>query len=100
MSLARAELYASLVNTHTGEVIQRGFKDHFSTATKFTDSQLTLYWITNDQKSLKPWVRSRVVEINRLASKDTWFYVKSKDMAAGIGTRRGATLKDVSQNST
>jgi len=99
LSLPRAELYASLMNAHTGEVIRRSFKSYFRSATKFTDSQITLYWITNEQKTLKQWVRNRVIEINRFTTKQQWFYIRSKDMVADIGTRRGATLEDVNQDS-
>ena len=100
MTLPRAELYASLVATHTGEVVQRSLKRYFKSATKFTDSQISLYWISNDQKVLRQWVRSRVIEINRFTSKDDWLHVKSSDMIADIGTRKGATLNDVNQQSS
>jgi len=36
LSLPRAELYASLMNAHTGEVIRRSFKSYFRSATKYT----------------------------------------------------------------
>ena len=100
MTLPRAELSASLMATHTGEVVQRSLKRYFYSATKFTDSQISLYWISNDQKVLKQWVRSRVIEINRFTSKDDWLHIKSSDMIADIGTRKGATLDDVNQESS
>ncbi len=98
--LLRAELYAALVNTHTGEVAKRSFKDLFKSSTKFTDSQITLHWISNDEKPLKQWVRNRVIEICRFTSRNQLFYIQSKNMMADLGTRRGATFKDVDQNSS
>ena len=100
LSLPRAELYAALLNTHTGEIVRRSFKNLVKSSKKFTDSQITLHWITNDEKPLKQWVRNRVLEIHRFTVKDQWCYVQSKNMIADIGTRRGATIQDVDQSST
>ena len=38
----RAELYAALINNHTGEVVSRTF-GHHTNAFKFTDSQIVLH---------------------------------------------------------
>jgi len=87
MSMPRAELYAALINAHTGEIIRRSFHDWHKHSIKFTDSQIALHWINNDQKPLKQWVRNRVIEILRFTSKDQWHYIQSKNMMADIGTR-------------
>ena len=100
MSQPRAELLAALTNSYTGKVVRRSFKNFHQSAIKFTDSQICLYWITNDQKPLKQWVRNRVIEIQRFTSQDQWFYIQSKDMIADLGTRRGVTLEEVNQHST
>ena len=39
----RAELYAALINNHTGEVVSRTFGQHHTNAFKFTDSQIVLH---------------------------------------------------------
>ena len=100
ITLPRAELYASLVNSNTGEVVKWSFKEKFKSSIKLTDSQITLHWISNDEKPLKEWVRNRVIEICRFTSRQQWFYVQSGDMVADLGTRRGAALTDVDQYST
>ena len=100
MSLPRAELYAALTNAYTGEVVRRSFKDYHKDSIKFTDSQICLHWLSNNEKPLKLWTRNRVIETLRFTSKEEWYYVQSKDMAADIGTRKGATIHDVDQNST
>jgi hypothetical protein len=41
-----------------------------------------------------------VIEIKRFTSIKQWFYVYIKDMAADIGTRQGANLDDIGQDST
>ena len=99
LSLPRAELLAALINTHTGEVVRRSFGTLHKSSLKFTDSQIALHWISNDEKPLKLWVRNRVVEINRFKSKEDWHYIPTNNMIADLGTRRGATIADVSQDS-
>ena len=98
-SQPRAELYASLINSHTGEVVKRSLKKWHQSSVKLTDSQIVLHWIDNDEKPLKQWVRNRVVEIKRYTSKDQWFYVNTVNMIADLGTRKGATLENVNKDS-
>ena len=95
----RAELYTALINTHTGQIVKRSLKKWHQSSVKLTDSQIALHWIDNDQKPLKPWVRNRVVEINRITTKEQWFYVNTDEMIADLGTRKGATTQDVNQDS-
>ena len=95
MSLPRAELYAALLNAHTGEIVRRSFRDIHQSSIKLTDSKITLHWITNDSRPLKEWVRNRVIEILRFTKKEQWFHVKGTDMLADIGTRRGKSLRDI-----
>ena len=99
MSIPRAELFAANVNAHTGEVVRRAFRKYHKSCLKLTDSQVTLHWINNQELPLKQWVRNRVVEILRFTEPIQWSYVRGVDMPADLGTRRGATLKDVSVES-
>ena len=95
----RAELIAALLNSHTGQVVKRAFGDLHKKALKLGDNQVVLHWIHNDRKALKPWTRSRVIEICRFTDRSQWFYVESEKLIADLGTRRGAKLKDVDSNS-
>ena len=99
MTVPRAELFAANINAHTGEVVKRSLKSLHKGSLKITDSQVTLHWLNNEELPLKQWVRNRVVEILRFTEPSAWRYVKSADMPADIGTRRGATLADVSSDS-
>ena len=99
LSLPRAELYAALVNSHSTETVKRAFYKHFKSSMYFTDSQITLHWISNQNKALKPWIRNRVIEIQRFTNVNDWRYINSSDMVADIGTRRGTSLADVSEDS-
>ncbi|XP_066919855.1 uncharacterized protein [Clytia hemisphaerica] len=100
MSQPRGELYAALINTHTGEIVKRSLSKWHQSSMKFTDSQIVLYWLDNDQKPLKQWVRNRVIESLRFTTRDQWKYVPTDEMIADIGTRKGATVEDVNKEST
>ena len=84
MTQPRAELYAALINAYAGEVVRRSFKKFHKEAIKFTDSQISLHWITNEEKPLKQWTRNRVIEILRFTNKNQWYYVDTKDMLADV----------------
>ena len=96
---SRAELLAATLNTHVGETVTRAFQDNHKRSVKLSDSQVTLHWINNQKKPLKQWVRSRVVEINRLTQPKDWMFVKSEDIIADIGTRRVSDLDVVGKDS-
>ena len=99
MSQPRAELYAALVNTHSTEVVKKAFYKHHTFNLYFTDSQIVLYWICNDAKALKSWVRNRIIDIRRYSDTKDWRYIQSHDMVADIGTRRGVSIDDVKPGS-
>eukprot|EP00794_Sanderia_malayensis_P001062 gene1062-biopygen292 len=98
-SQPRSELYAALINTHTGEVVKRSLGKFHRSAVKLTDSQIALYWIDGEDKPLKQWVRNRVIEIRRFTEKDQWYYISTNNMIADLGTRKGATIDDVCSSS-
>lgn len=58
-----------------------------------------MFWITNNNKPLKEWVRNRANEILRFTDINQWQYVRSENMMADLGTRKGASLADVDGNS-
>ena len=99
LSQPRRELIAALLCTHTGEVVRRALQKHHKSVVKLTDNQIVLHWLHNQDIPLKQWPRDRVVEILRWTSETVWFYVKSSDMIADLGTRSGVTLRDVDPNS-
>ena len=95
----RAELVAGMLNAHTGEVVRRAFGDYHKESIKLSDSQIVLHWLNNDQKALKQYVRTRVIEILRFTIREQWYYVESKLLIADLGTRRGAKLCGVGKDS-
>ena len=66
---------------------------------KLSDSQVAMHWLNNQELALKQWIRNRVVEILRFTNANQWKYVKTTDMPADLGTRKGATVQDVSMES-
>ena len=96
----RAELFTATMNTHTGEIVRRAFQGNHKERVKLCDSQVTLFWINNQDKPVRQWVRNRVVEINRFTQPSEWMFVNSQDMIADLGTRRVNNLELVNQDST
>ena len=100
MSLPRAELFAATLNATTGHIVKLALGDRIVDRTSFTDNQISLFWISGSYAKLKQWVRSRVVEVNRLTDKKDWRYIDTKDNTADLGTRRGAKVSDILDDST
>ena len=44
-------------------------------------------------------MRNRVLEINRLSPKENWWYVRTKDNIADMGTRKGSKIEDIGPDS-
>ena len=99
MTLPRAELLAASINASTGFVVQKAFGDRFRKCLKLTDSQVALHWINCKRTKLRPYVRNRSIECNRLTDLADWRYVESKDNIADIGTRKGVKLVDIGPDS-
>ena len=95
----RGELVAALLNAHTGRTVKQAFGDRHKSCIKFTDSQITLYWICNPNLDLMKWTRNRVIQILRFTNRSQWFYVKSENMVADIGTRRCSSIDTINQQS-
>ena len=48
---------------------------------------------------MQKWVRNRVIEIYRLTNCENWRHVKSEDMIADLGTRKGTEIEEVYEDS-
>ena len=91
----RAELFAAVLSTHSGEIVRKAFYKHHKGHLKMCDSQIVLYWLSNSEKPLKLWPRNRVIECRRLTNLDDWRYLPTDHMMADLGTRRGVTAADI-----
>ena len=95
MSIPRAELLAAHLNATIGHVVHLALGDLLKDRVKLTDSQVSLFWISSTSNPLKQWTRNKTVEIDRLAPRKEWFYIRSADNIADMGTRKGASIADI-----
>ena len=95
ITVPRGELYAAWLNSTTGFVVRRSFGQICKSYIKLSDSQVALHWINSIRQPLRQWVRNKLIYINRLSERSTWRYVRSKDMIADLGTRKGAKISDI-----
>ena len=93
----RGEMMAAVMNAATGYTVKKAFGDRLKKSFKLTDSTVALTWICSEVTILKTWVRARAIECNRLST--NWFYVKSEDMIADLGTRKGVKIEEVAEGS-
>ena len=89
----RSELFASVSNATTGHVVKLSLGKYFKKCLKITDSQIVLHWISNRK------LIEIVIESNETVGKDSWRYVKCKGFIADLGTRKGARIEGLSEDS-
>ena len=58
----------------------------------WSDSEVALAWIRGKEKSWKPWVENRVVEIRKVVDRAGWRYVKSGLNPADVPTRISSNI--------
>ena len=97
-TLPRSERLTTCLSATTGHGVKLSFGSYHNKCIPLTDSQVVLHWVNNMGGALKQWVRN--IEINRLADKKLWRYVQSKNMIADLGTKKGAKVKYVRDDST
>ena len=95
----RAELFAATMNTHTDEIVRRAFQSNHKERVKLSDSQVTLFWINNQDKPVNQWVQNscRNEQIYTTFRMDICAQLRH---VADLGTRRVNNLGLVSQDST
>ena len=98
-SVPRAELIAAAMNAATGFTVEKALGNYHLNSFKISDSMVALHWIACSVRRLKQFVRTLVIEINRLCDVSKWRYVESSKMPADLGTRKGASIADVNQDS-
>ena len=98
-TLPRAELIAATMNVHVMEIAKKSLKNKCIGYMLVSDSEIALFWLTSQTKRQKPWVRNRAIEVNRFSKPEDWVHTESEKNPADIGTRKGATIEDVSEES-
>ena len=98
-TIPRLELLASLLLSRLMSSLTTALKDdlELSPPMCFTDSKVTLYWITRQDKEWKQLVQNRVCEIRRLTPVEGWMYCPGKENPADLPSR-GLNLEELMNN--
>ncbi|KAF2904069.1 hypothetical protein ILUMI_02103 [Ignelater luminosus] len=72
LSLPRLELTAALCASRLKDYIIKNVNLKFESINLWTDSKITLHWITGDAARWKTYVYNRAVEIQKLTKDSTW----------------------------
>ncbi|MCP3679339.1 MAG: DUF1759 domain-containing protein, partial [Gammaproteobacteria bacterium] len=97
MSIPRLELQAAVMAAKLNHTIVKQLDVQISKSYFWTDSQIVLSYIQNEDKRFKTFVANRVEQIKSLTSKDQWAYVASKQNPADL-ISRGTNPSTLSQS--
>ena len=97
-TLPRSHLLAACLNATTGHVVKLSFGSSHKSCIKLTDSQVVLHWINNTEGAWKQWVR-KSNRNKQVSGESLWRYVQSRSMIADLGTKRGARIEDIKDDS-
>ena len=86
-TVPRGELRAAVVGATLGHVVKASLGDQVQDTIYVTDSQIVLFWLSQDSRPLQTAVRNSVIEVRRLSDIKKWFHVESAGNVADIGTR-------------
>ena len=98
-TIPRLELLSALLLSRlvTSDTTSLESELPLSQPTCYTDSKVTLYWITGSEREWKQFVQNRVSEIRRLLPLGTWKHVAGKDNPADLPSR-GLAVTELSVN--
>ena len=100
VTIPRIEMQAAVLGVRLGKSIEDACNFKFNKVTYISDSMCTLATLNKDSTSLKEYMGNRVAEINSHTEASQWYYVKSADNIADLGTRVGATIEDLQSESS
>ena len=82
LTIPRLELQAPVLASRLAKSIQEESRLQFTDVKFFTDSTITSAWIRNSSRSFKPFVSSRVGEIQSTTDPNQWNHIASEDNVA------------------
>ena len=82
LTIPRLELQAAVLASRLAKSIQEESRIQFKDVKFFTDSTITLAWIQGPSRSFKPFVSSRVGEIQSNSDPNQWKHIPSEDNVA------------------
>ena len=92
LTTPRLELQGAVLATRLHKTINKESRLQFEKATLFTDSMITLAWIYNQARRFKPFVSSRIGEIQTHTDPCQW---KPGDQNVADDATRGISVKDL-----
>lgn len=87
LTIPRLELTASLMLTRLADRVQRALDLRDVSIFLWTDSSVTLTWLSAHPSRWKDFVRNRVVNIQETLPRATWRFVPGKDNPADCASR-------------
>lgn len=93
LTIPRLELSAALILARLVVHVQRALELKEAPVQLWTDSSVTLTWISSHSSRWKDYVRNRVAIIQELISPGVWRFVSGKDNPADCATRGLQTEK-------
>ena len=82
VTISRLELQAAVLAGRLANVIQKESRVQFGDVKFFTDITITLAWIQSPSRNFKPFMSSRVGEIQSNSDPSQWMYIPSEDNVA------------------
>ena len=82
LTIPHLELQAAVLASRLAKSIQEESRIQFKDVKFFTDSTITLAWIQSPSRSFKPFVSSRVGEIQSNTDPNQWKHIPSEDNVA------------------
>ena len=99
-SIPRIEMDSAVLGIRLTEKIRGSCRLlNFKKTTYISDSKCTIATIAKDSSALKEYMGNRVSEIRRHSDPSQWYHARSADNIADLGTRMGATVEDLSEDS-
>ena len=98
-SVPRLEMQSAVMGARLSKSITTHTKLEFSKVTHILDSKCTLAVLHKDTVALKEFMGNRASEVLRKSELENWYHVPSKKNISDLGTRRDATVTDVSKGS-
>ena len=84
LTIPRLELQRAVLANRLAKSVQEESRLQFTDVKFFTDSTITLAWIRNSSRSFKPFVSSRVGEIQCTTDPNQWNHIPSEDTVAKV----------------
>ena len=87
ISIPRLELQAAVLAVRISEMIQREVQINFSMIIYWTDSEVMLKYIMNENKRFTVFVGNRIAEIREKSELDQWRYCPSEENPSDDASR-------------